>query len=158
MLLHTPKNGFFFVIDRQTGKPLAANPIVRTSWADKWDLKTGKPHLTPEGSDYTNGPKVVFPATPGARNWYPAAYDPQRNTYFAHVLDMGNLLFLAGPAADEARSEVPERRRGGDLLARPAGGRAGPAAADPRGDGEDRAVAVGQGQAVLAASCARSIR
>jgi quinohemoprotein ethanol dehydrogenase len=97
VLLHTPKNGFFFVIDRETGKPLAANPIVRTSWADKWDLKTGKPHLTPAGSDYTTGPKVVFPATPGARNWYPAAYDPQRNTYFAHVLDMGNLLFLAGP-------------------------------------------------------------
>ena len=35
--------------------------------------------------DYTTGPKVVFPATPGARNWYPAAYDPQRKTYFAKL-------------------------------------------------------------------------
>jgi quinohemoprotein ethanol dehydrogenase len=98
VILHTPKNGFFFVVDRETGRPLAANAIVRTSWADAWDLKTGKPHLTPEGSDYSNGgAKIVFPGSPGARNWYPAAYDPQRNTYFAHVLDMGNLLFLAGP-------------------------------------------------------------
>jgi quinohemoprotein ethanol dehydrogenase len=103
VLLHTPKNGFFFVIDRATGKPLAANPIVRTSWADKWDVRTGLPHLTPEGSDYTTGPKIVFPATPGARNWYPAAYDPERNTYFAHVLDMGNLMFLAGPPGPPKR-------------------------------------------------------
>ncbi len=97
VLLHAPKNGFMFVVDRETGKPLTANALVRTSWADGWDLKTGKPHLTPEGSDYTNGAKIVFPASPGARNWYPAAYDPKRRTYFAHVLDMGNLEFITTP-------------------------------------------------------------
>jgi quinohemoprotein ethanol dehydrogenase len=94
VILHTPKNGFFFVIDRETGKPLAANAIVRTSWASGWDLESGKPQLTPEFSDYSTGPKLVFPASSGARNWYPAAYDPRRNTYFASVVDMGNLMFL----------------------------------------------------------------
>jgi quinohemoprotein ethanol dehydrogenase len=97
VVLHTPKNGFFFVIDRETGRALAANPIVRTNWASGWNLETQRPVLTPEVSDYTNGPQIVFPASPGARNWYPAAYDPGRNLYFAHVLDMGNLLFLPGP-------------------------------------------------------------
>jgi quinohemoprotein ethanol dehydrogenase len=97
VVLHTPKNGFFFVIDRETGRALAANPIVRTNWASGWDLETQKPILTPEVSDYTNGPQIVFPGSPGARNWYPAAFDPTRNLYFAHVLDMGNLLFLPGP-------------------------------------------------------------
>ncbi|HEU4651315.1 MAG TPA: PQQ-dependent dehydrogenase, methanol/ethanol family, partial [Croceibacterium sp.] len=95
VILHTPKNGFFFVIDRETGKPLAANAIVRTSWASGWDLATGKPRLTPESSDYSTGPKLVFPASSGARNWYPAAFDPQRQTYFASVVDMGNLMFVA---------------------------------------------------------------
>jgi quinohemoprotein ethanol dehydrogenase len=94
VILHTPKNGFFFVIDRETGKPLAANAIVRTSWASGWNLETGKPVLTPEFSDYSTGPKLVFPASAGARNWYPAAYDPKRNTYFASVIDMGNLMFV----------------------------------------------------------------
>ncbi len=94
VILHTPKNGFFFVIDRETGKPLAANAIVRTSWASGWDLATGKPKLTPEFSDYATGPKLVFPASSGARNWYPAAFDPQRQTYFASVVDMGNLMFV----------------------------------------------------------------
>ncbi len=100
VILHTPKNGFFFVVDRENGKPLAANAIVRTNWADGWNLDTGKPNLRMDLADYTDGPKVVFPGSPGARNWYPAAFDPTRNTYFAHVLDMGNLMFLTGdPAA-----------------------------------------------------------
>ena len=97
VVLHTPKNGFFFVIDRETGRALAANPIVRTNWADSWNLETQRPNLLMDQADYTNGPKIVFPGSPGARNWYPAAYDPSRNTYFAHVLDMGNLMFLPGP-------------------------------------------------------------
>jgi quinohemoprotein ethanol dehydrogenase len=105
VVLHTPKNGFFFVIDRETGRALAANPIVRTNWADGWNLETQRPNLTPATSDYTNGPQVVFPASPGARNWYPAAYDPTRNLYFAHVLDMGNLMFLPGPVDNVPHEE-----------------------------------------------------
>ncbi len=107
VVLHTPKNGFFFVVDRETGKPIAANAIARTNWASGWDLENGKPILTPETSDYTNGPQIVFPGSPGARNWYPAAYDPGRNLYFAQVTDMGNLMWLPpGP-------ERPERIEGG---------------------------------------------
>jgi len=94
VILHTPKNGFFFVVDRESGKPLAANALVRTSWASGWNLETGKPNLTPQFSDYSTGPKIVFPASAGARNWHPAAYDPTRNLYFAAVVDMGNLMFI----------------------------------------------------------------
>jgi quinohemoprotein ethanol dehydrogenase len=106
VILHTPKNGFFFVVDRQTGKPLAANPLVRTSWASGWDLATGKPKLTPEYSDYAQAPKIVFPASSGARNWHPAAYDPTRNLYVAAVVDMGNLMFI--PPGQE---NPPHRQR-----------------------------------------------
>ena len=93
-IIHAPKNGFLFVVDRATGKPLRADAMVRTSWASGWNLETGKPVLTPEFSDYSAGPKIVYPASPGARNWYPAAYDPGRNLYFASFLDMGNLMFV----------------------------------------------------------------
>lgn len=94
VILHTPKNGFFFVVDRETGKPLAAHKMVRTSWASGWDLETGKPRLTPEYSDYSQSAKIVFPASVGARNWHPAAFDPTRNLYFASYVDMGNLMFI----------------------------------------------------------------
>ncbi|WP_037474114.1 PQQ-dependent dehydrogenase, methanol/ethanol family [Sphingobium sp. ba1] len=97
VILHAPKNGYLFVLDRETGKPLRINALVRTNWAKGFDLKTGKPNLTPDESEYWKGPKIIFPASAGARNWYPPAYDPARKLYFAAVLDMGNLMFTVPP-------------------------------------------------------------
>lgn len=94
VILHAPKNGFLYVIDRATGKLLKANPLVRMNWAKGIDPATGRPILTPEESDYTAGPKIVFPATPGARNWHPASFDPATGLYYAAVLDLGNLIFM----------------------------------------------------------------
>jgi quinohemoprotein ethanol dehydrogenase len=93
VVIHAPKNGFLYILDRRDGKLLRANPIVRTNWATSVDLKSGLPAMDPEAADYGAGPKIIFPATPGARNWYPASYDPQSGLYYASVLDMGNLMF-----------------------------------------------------------------
>ena len=107
VVVHAPKNGFMFVIDREDGKVHRANPIVRTSWASSWNYETNRPNLTPETSNFRDGPQIVFPGSPGARNWYPAAFDPDRQTYFAQVLDMGNLLFLtANPNSRPERQEA----------------------------------------------------
>ena len=57
--------------------------------------------MTPGNVDFWNGPRIVYPASAGARNWYPAAYDPTRKLYFAHVLDMGNLMFGPPPGTPE---------------------------------------------------------
>jgi quinohemoprotein ethanol dehydrogenase len=100
-ILHSPKNGYLFVIDRETGKPLRINPLVRTNWTKGFD-KDGVAQMTPKNVDYWNGPRIVYPASAGARNWYPAAYDPTRKLYFAHVLDMGNLMFTAPPGSPPA--------------------------------------------------------
>ncbi len=96
MVLHTPKNGFFFVIDREDGRVHRGQSDGADELGDGWNYETQRPNLTPATSDYRDGPQIVYPGSPGARNWYPAAYDPGRDTYFAHVLDMGNLLFLTG--------------------------------------------------------------
>ena len=105
VVLHAPKNGFLYVLDRRTGKLLRANPIVRTNWASGVDLATGRPRLTPAASDYARGPKIIFPATPGARNWHPASYDPESGLYYAAVLDMGNLMFMS-PGAKPYRPKT----------------------------------------------------
>jgi quinohemoprotein ethanol dehydrogenase len=93
VLIHAPKNGFLYVLDRRTGKLLRANPLVRTNWAKSVDLKTGRPVMDREAADYSTGPKIVFPATTGARNWHPGSYDSRTGLYYAPVLDMGNLIF-----------------------------------------------------------------
>ena len=94
VVLHAPKNGFLYILDRRDGKLLRANPIVRINWTKGIDPKTGRPILDPETADYTTGPKIVFPATTGARNWHPASYDPGTGLYVGAVLDMGNLIFM----------------------------------------------------------------
>ena len=94
VIVHAPKNGFLYILDRRDGTLLRANALVRTNWARSVDLKSGHPLMDPEASDYETGPKIVFPGTPGARNWHPASFDAQSGTYYASVLDMANLIFM----------------------------------------------------------------
>jgi quinohemoprotein ethanol dehydrogenase len=94
VVLHAPKNGYLYVLDRRDGKLLRANPIVRTNWTKGVDPKTGLATPNDTEADYTTGPKIVFPATTGARNWHPASYDPATGLYVGAVLDMGNLIFM----------------------------------------------------------------
>lgn len=95
VILHAPKNGFLYVLDRRDGKLLRASKIARVNWAKAIDPETGRPEFDPEAADYADRPKIVFPATPGARNWHPASYDAEGGLYYASVLDMGNLMFMS---------------------------------------------------------------
>ncbi|MDT0509130.1 PQQ-dependent dehydrogenase, methanol/ethanol family [Novosphingobium sp. MMS21-SN21R] len=105
VILHAPKNGYLYILDRRDGKLLRANPIVRVNWAKGIDPGTGRPILDPEVADYTTGPKIIFPGTPGARNWHPASYDPATGLYIGAVLDMGNLMFMS-PGQKPARARA----------------------------------------------------
>ncbi|WP_374528529.1 PQQ-dependent dehydrogenase, methanol/ethanol family [Novosphingobium sp.] len=94
VVLHAPKNGFLYVIDRRDGKLLRANKIVRVNWAKGIDPRTGEAIIDNEAADFSHGPKIIFPGTPGARNWHPASYDPASGLYFGAIQDMGNLMFV----------------------------------------------------------------
>lgn len=74
-LMHAPKNGFFYVIDRATGKLVSAEPFAEVTWASKIDLATGRPVEVP-GARYEDGQAVVTPGPWGAHNWPPMSYNP----------------------------------------------------------------------------------
>ncbi|WP_338111652.1 PQQ-dependent dehydrogenase, methanol/ethanol family [Sphingopyxis granuli] len=76
VLLHAPKNGFFYVIDRKTGKLVSAKNFVPTNWASSIDLATGRPVENPDAR-YKNKPFLVNPSANGAHNWQPMAYSPK---------------------------------------------------------------------------------
>ncbi len=62
VLMHAPKNGFFYVLDRKTGELLSADPYEDVTWASHIDLKTGRPVFNVARTDYEDGKeKVVFP-------------------------------------------------------------------------------------------------
>ncbi|HSV47453.1 MAG TPA: PQQ-binding-like beta-propeller repeat protein, partial [Ramlibacter sp.] len=92
VLLHAPKNGFLYVIDRRDGKLLRAHKLVRTNWAKHVDLASGRPEPDPAG-DYAAGPKIVFPAVSGAHNWHPMAWHPGQSLLYVPLQEMGNLIF-----------------------------------------------------------------
>ncbi len=75
VLLHAPKNGFFYVLDRRTGKVLSANNFVPTYWATHVDLETGRPAIVPNAY-YDSGPFIGSPTGLGAHNWSPMSYSP----------------------------------------------------------------------------------
>jgi quinohemoprotein ethanol dehydrogenase len=94
-LMHAPKNGFFYVIDRNTGKLLSAEPFAETTWASRIDLATGRPVEVP-GARYESGSAVVTPGPFGAHNWPPMSFNPATGLVYiptihqAHVFtDMG---------------------------------------------------------------------
>ena len=76
VLLHAPKDGFFYVLDRRTGKVISAKNYVPVTWAKGIDLKTGRPIVNPEAR-YDLDPVLVTPGPGGGHNWFPMAYSPR---------------------------------------------------------------------------------
>lgn len=77
VLMHTPKNGFFYNIDRRDGKLISAEPFVPgVTWASRVDMQTGRPVVSP-GAYYTNKPVRLSPGEGGAHSWHPTAFSPK---------------------------------------------------------------------------------
>ena len=76
VILHAPKNGFFYVIDRTTGTLISAEPFTATTWASRIDRETGRP-VEVEGARYENGPATVSPTPLGGHNWQAMSFNPK---------------------------------------------------------------------------------
>jgi alcohol dehydrogenase (cytochrome c) len=71
------RNGFFYVLDRATGKVLLARPFVQTAWAKE---------VGPDGRlsvlNDLGAADACIPDHRGATNFPPPSYDPARNLFF----------------------------------------------------------------------------
>jgi PQQ-dependent dehydrogenase (methanol/ethanol family) len=78
VLVHPERNGYMYVLDRETGEVLSATPFVHITSSTGVDLKTGR--LIPVKEKETGTGRVVrdiCPAAPGAKDWQPASFSPQ---------------------------------------------------------------------------------
>jgi quinohemoprotein ethanol dehydrogenase len=75
VIMQAPKNGFFYVLDRETGELISAEAYAKISWATGVDPATGRPIESPTAYRGTE-PVVVAPGPQGAHNWHPMAYSP----------------------------------------------------------------------------------
>lgn len=95
VIMQAPKNGFFYVLDAATGEFISAEAYVAVNWTTGLDPVTHKPIPNPE-VDYTEEPKVVFPAQVGGHNWQPMAFNPQTGLVYIPAID-AVALFVNDP-------------------------------------------------------------
>lgn len=78
VLMHAPKNGFFFVVDRENGSLISAEAFVEgVNWATGYDLETGRPIENEAARYYRTGEMFIAnPGPIGAHNWHPMAFSP----------------------------------------------------------------------------------
>ncbi|HEU5304944.1 MAG TPA: PQQ-dependent dehydrogenase, methanol/ethanol family, partial [Gemmatimonadales bacterium] len=90
VVMQANRNGFLYVIERATGKLLAANKFVKVNWAERIDLATGRPVWTEVTKAALEGKRVqVWPHLTGGKNWHPMSYSPVSKLLYFNTNDFG---------------------------------------------------------------------
>ena len=98
VLTQANRNGFMYVLDRANGALLAANPYVKVNWADRIDLKTGRPVHSEIDKKARAGEDVeIFPSVLGGKNWTPMSWNPATGLAYANTLNISWPYQLAKP-------------------------------------------------------------
>ncbi|MCU1260771.1 MAG: Pyrrolo-quinoline quinone [Bryobacterales bacterium] len=86
LMLQANRNGFFYVLDRTSGKMLLGKPFVKKlTWAKEIGAN-GRPIRNPDVEPSEKGTKVC-PAVLGAANWWSTAFDPASSLYFVQAIE-----------------------------------------------------------------------
>lgn len=77
VLVHPERNGYMYIVDRESGEVLSADPFVHITTSKGVDLQTGRLIPVPEKEPKTGiVVREICPAAPGAKDWNPASYSP----------------------------------------------------------------------------------
>jgi alcohol dehydrogenase (cytochrome c) len=70
------RNGFFYVLDRATGRFLSGVPFVKVNWASHLDER-GRPVQTPQPPG-----EPTWPGSQGGTNWYSPSFSPRSGLFY----------------------------------------------------------------------------
>jgi alcohol dehydrogenase (cytochrome c) len=99
LLAQANRNGYFFVLDRASGKSLLTAPFIETNWASGIDER-GRPvakaskEATPDGS-------LVEPGSDGATNWLSPSFDPQTGLFYVSARRIFSEFYLTAEGKAE---------------------------------------------------------
>ena len=99
LIMQANRNGFFYVIDRASGKLLSATPYGRVTWSNSKDA-SGVPIERKEASPTLTGVPVC-PGALGATNWFSPTYDPQTKLFYVSAREQCD-IFSTAPQPYEA--------------------------------------------------------
>jgi alcohol dehydrogenase (cytochrome c) len=90
VIMQANRNGFLYVLERASGKLLAANKYVKVTWAERIDMATGRPVWSAETKAALEGKTVeVFPSLVGGKNWHPMSFSPQTGLIYVNTMNFG---------------------------------------------------------------------
>jgi alcohol dehydrogenase (cytochrome c) len=119
LLAQANRNGYFFVLDRVTGKALVTAPMIKTmNWSKGVDAN-GQPIPNP-AKEATIPGVLVSPPTSGATNWPPPSFDPETGLFYVGTSQQYSMFYLTDTDAHPEGWGAAERDAGyfgGDLEA-----------------------------------------
>jgi alcohol dehydrogenase (cytochrome c) len=99
LIAQANRNGYFYVIDRTTGKLISADPYGKTTWSDAKDAE-GRPIANQNASPTLEG-HTVCPGALGTTNFMAPTYDPQTGLFYVTARDQCD-IFSTAPQPYEA--------------------------------------------------------
>jgi len=99
LIAQADRNGYFYVIDRTTGKLISASPYGKTTWSDAKDAD-GRPVANKNASPTLEG-HTVCPGALGTTNFMPPTYDPKTGLFYVTARDQCD-IFSTAPQPYEA--------------------------------------------------------
>jgi len=107
VLMQASKNGFFYVLDRYTGRLISAEKIGKATWAERIDLATGRPVVAQKARD-DGGEGGVWPDRIGAHGWQSMSFSPRTGLVYIPYMQRGGPATARGLRADKASLDAAD--------------------------------------------------
>jgi alcohol dehydrogenase (cytochrome c) len=94
VVLWANRNGFFYVLDRVTGKFLLGKAFVKQNWNAGFD-ENGRPIMTSNSKSSEKG-TLIFPDNQGGTNWFGPSYSDRTGLFYVNAREGYSTLFVKG--------------------------------------------------------------
>lgn len=99
LIVQANRNGFFYVLDRETGKLLSAEAYAHLTWSDTKDAD-GRPASNSTSSPTLEG-RTVCPGALGSTNWMSPSFNPDASLFYVSAREQCD-IFSTAPQPYEA--------------------------------------------------------
>ncbi len=112
LLAQANRNGYFFVLDRETGKNLVSHPFLETmNWSKGVDAN-GSPIPDPAKEPQVAG-VLVSPPSGGATNWPAPSFDPETGLFYVNTSASYSVFYLTDTDPHPEGYGAAEKNSGG---------------------------------------------
>lgn len=113
LMLWPNRNGFYYVLDRQTGKFLHSRAFVKQTWANRINAQ-GRPVLSKAASP-SRGGTLIWPGQYGGGDWWSPSYSPKTDLIYVPFAEAPS-VFIKGADTEASKFERGKRFLGSAVI------------------------------------------